>query len=102
MFRKEINRPHFITQIESMENLELPRTEFLLRRVKMIEDAIITWYKKNHYSQGDGYSVRVTRKGKWEVTYTNDYPMQHGDGQSHLLSEADFAEATKDCFKPMY
>lgn len=59
-----------------------------------IISAIIRWYKENHYSQGDGYYVRITKKGKWEVSYTNDYPMQHGDGQSHILSEEDFVSAT--------
>jgi hypothetical protein len=73
---------------------DLPRTEFLLRRVKEIESGIIEWYKKNHYSQGDGYSVRITKKGKWAVSYSNDYLMQHGDGQEYILTEQDFLAAT--------
>lgn len=72
----------------------LPRTEFLLHDIKRIEGKIINWYKKNHYSQGDSYSVRVTKKGKWAVSYSNDYPMQHGGGQEYVLSEEDFINAT--------
>lgn len=74
---------------------KLPRCEFLLHRVKKIEDCIVEWYKANYYSQGDSYNVRITSKGKWEVSYSNDYPMQHGGGNSKILSEDEFKEATK-------
>jgi hypothetical protein len=84
-----------------MEELRLPRTEFLLRHVKEIEAAIIEWYKMNHYSQGDDYSVRITSKGKWEVSYSNDYPMQHGDGKKHVLTEDEFKIATKGTWEKL-
>ena len=71
----------------------LPRTEFLLHNVKKIQENLLSWYKKNKYSQGDDYYVRVTNKGKWEVGYSNDYPMQHGNGGKHIFSEEEFAEA---------
>ena len=73
---------------------DLPRTEFLLHAVKKIEQQLIAWFKENKYSQGDYYSVRITKKGKWEVSYSNDYPMQHGDGKSHILTEDEFVLAT--------
>lgn len=74
---------------------DLPRTEFLLHQVKQIELKLIKWCKETKYSQGDSYSVRVTNKGKWEVSYSNDYPMQHGDGKSYILTEEEFLTAIK-------
>jgi hypothetical protein len=79
----------------SMDDYILPRCEFLLHSVKKIEENIIKWYKLNKYSQGDSYSVRITNKGKWEVRYSNDYPMQHGYGESYILTDTDFIEANK-------
>lgn len=73
---------------------ELPRTEFLLHKVKEIEKSLIEWCKKTKYSQGDGYSVRITAKGEWEVSYSNDYPMQHGNGKAYILTKEEFALAT--------
>lgn len=74
---------------------KLPRCEFLLHKVKQIESKLIEWYKQHHYSQGDSYTVSITKKGKWQVSYSNDYPMQHGRGRSHILSEEEFLEAMK-------
>ena len=68
---------------------------YLHRRIDEIEKRLIEWCKKNKYSQGDSYSVRITNKGKWAVSYINDYPMQHGSGQEFILSEEDFINATK-------
>jgi len=73
----------------------LPRTEFLLHHVKSIEQKLIAWYEKNKYNQGDSYSVAITKKGKWMVSHSNDYPMQHGYGKSHVLSESEFQDAMK-------
>lgn len=73
----------------------LPRTEFLLHYVKKIEAKLIEWYKTNKYSQGDGYSVSITKKGKWQVSHSNDYEMQHGAGGSYTLTEEDFQQAIK-------
>lgn len=84
----EYNIPHGIG------TYELPRTEFLLHNVKKIEKSLIAWCKAVKYSQGDGYSVRITASGKWEVSYSNDYPMQHGDGKSYILTEEEFRFAT--------
>jgi hypothetical protein len=77
------------------DEFQLPRTEFLLRSVKHIEESLIKWYKEHKYSQGDDYSVRVTSKGKWVVSHSNDYPMQHGSGSEYILSEIEFQEAVK-------
>jgi hypothetical protein len=35
---------------------------------------------KECYNQGDYYFAYQTKKGDWIFGYTNDYPMQHGDG----------------------
>jgi hypothetical protein len=79
---------------ENLSNqFELPRTEFFLIQCKNIELKLIEWYKNKHYSQGDDYSVRITNKGKFEVSYSNDYPMQHGSGKRYILTENDFTEA---------
>lgn len=74
-------------------NKELPRTEFLLRQAQKIESQILTWVK-NKFPHADDYHVRITKKGKWAVKCTNDYPMQHGSGEDYVLSEQDFLEAT--------
>jgi hypothetical protein len=68
----------------------LPRTEFLLHRVKDIERKAIKWCKEKKYAQGDGYDVSVNNKGQWVVSYSNDYPMQHGDGKSFVITEEEF------------
>lgn len=78
----------------TMDYYVLPRTEFLLHHVKKIEEQLIQWCKVNKYSQGDSYSVRVTSKGKWAVSYSNDYPLQHGSGQEFVLTEEEFRTAT--------
>lgn len=74
---------------------ELPRCEWLLKAVKQIEANLIAWYKKNKYNQGDSYSCAIGKNGKWIVSHSNDYPMQHGDGDRHVFSESDFADAQK-------
>lgn len=74
---------------------ELPRCEWLLKWVKQVEANLIEWYKQNKYKQGDGYYCRITNKGKWEVYHTNDYPMQHGSGSSHIFNEQEFLDAMK-------
>lgn len=68
---------------------------FLKNQVEEIEKQLIEWCKKTKYSQGDSYSVRITRKGLWEVSYSNDYPMQHGNGRRYILTQEEFIEATK-------
>jgi len=40
---------------------------------------------KEYYNQGDDYSVYQTKKGDWIFSYSNDYPMQHGDGKRMQL-----------------
>lgn len=75
------------------DEFELPRTEFLLHSVKEIEAKLIEWCKENKYSQGDSYDVRITKKGKWTVSYSNDYPMQHGDGNEFILTPEEFEQA---------
>lgn len=70
-------------------------SNYLINHVNEIEAKLIEWCKKEKYSQGDGYSVRITKKGKWAVSYSNDYPMQHGGGQEYILTEEEFLQATK-------
>lgn len=77
------------------DELNIPRTEFLLHDVKAIERQLLWWYQDNKYSQGDSYSVSITGKGKWMVSHSNDYPMQHGAGKSHILTEEEYQEAMK-------
>lgn len=72
------------------DSFKLPRSEFLLRKVKKIEKQLILWCKKHRYRQGDKYTVSITSKGKWEVSYSNDCPLQHGSGKSFVLSEEEF------------
>lgn len=84
----------------TMDYYILPRTEFLLHDVKIIEEKLIKWYKENKYSQGDSYSVSITKNGKWRVAHSNDYPMQHGSGSSYTFNEADFASAMKIILQP--
>lgn len=76
-----------------MKKFEIPYSKSLLRQVDDIENKILNWYKKKYYSQGDNYYIRITNKGKWAVGYSNDYPLQHGSGKEHILSEEDFLEA---------
>lgn len=74
---------------------ELPRCEFLLHRVKQIEANLIQWFKENKYSQGDDYSCWIDDHGNWVVSYSNDYPMQHGKGSKHTFTDQQFKEAQK-------
>ena len=76
------------------EQYILPRCEFLLHMIKEIEKKLIDWYVQNKCSQGDSYYVSLTKSGRWIVSHTNDYPMQHGSGSHHVLTEDEFKEAT--------
>lgn len=73
----------------------LERTEFLLRRVKRIENALIQWFKAHIYAQGDSYDCHLTKDGCWCVSYSNDYPLQHGHGTAHVFTPQEFADATE-------
>ncbi len=42
---------------------------------------------KKYYYQGDDYSVSKSKKGVWHFGYSNDYPLQHGSGQSFTLPD---------------
>lgn len=77
-----------------MTKFTLPRCEFLLHSVKKIEDQLIAWCKDKKYSQGDDYSVGITAKGKWKVSYSNDCPLQHGTGEVYILTDEEFIFAT--------
>jgi hypothetical protein len=68
---------------------------FLNKQIEVIENQLIEWCKNTKYSQGDSYIVRITRKGLWAVSYSNDYPMQHGNGMEYILTQEEFVEATK-------
>lgn len=72
----------------------LPRCEFLLHQVKTVEEQLLTWFKENKCDNGDDYSCYLNEKGRWVVSYTNDYPMQHGSGGTHTFSDDDFFDAT--------
>jgi len=39
------------------------------------------------WTQGDDYFATETKTGKWRVGYTNDYPMQHGNGEEMMLPQ---------------
>lgn len=73
----------------------IPRTEWLLHDVKKIEQKLLKWYKINIYNNGSDYSVSINNTGKWIVSHYNDYPMQHGEGGSHIFNDDDFASAMK-------
>lgn len=47
----------------------------------------LMWLIKEYYKQGDDYYVHRTRKGKWIVGYSNDYPLQHGPGESFTFDD---------------
>ena len=41
---------------------------------------------KAYYDQGDDYYAFITKKGnRWSFGYGNDYPLQHGAGESFTL-----------------
>ena len=42
---------------------------------------------KDYYSQGDNYFAYKNRKGIWTFGYINDYPMQHGSGESFKIPD---------------
>ena len=42
---------------------------------------------KIHSTQADSYYANRTAKGKWEIGTSNDYPMQHGDGDKFILTD---------------
>ena len=48
-----------------------------------IEVKLKNWVKE-YYSQGDDYFA-YTKKDKWVFGYSNDYPMQHGAGETFSL-----------------
>lgn len=78
---------------EGFKRFTIPEGQFLLHRVKLIEKKLIEWYKKNRYNQGDDYSVIINDSGQWEVSHSNDYPLQHGAGGKVVLTHEQFMEA---------
>lgn len=54
---------------------------------KSEEDKLIKWCKDTKYNQGDDYQAGIMRNGKYWVSYSNDYPMQHGSGKTYILTE---------------
>jgi hypothetical protein len=58
-----------------------------------IEERLIAWYKRTVFNQGDNYYAICDRHGDWTVSYTNDYPLQHGNGKSLKLTREQFFEA---------
>jgi len=58
-----------------------------------IEEKLISWCKIEKYNQGDDYSAFVTKKGRFAVSYSNDYPMQHGSGKTFILTDEEFEYA---------
>lgn len=58
-----------------------------------IEEKLISWCKIEKYNQGDDYSAWITKKGKYAVSYSNDYPMQHGSGRTFILTDEEFEYA---------
>lgn len=78
--------------LELISNNSLEYWDLRMREIKM---KLIAWCKENKYSQGDTYSAGITSKGKWAVSYSNDYPLQHGFGKVFILTEEEFKQATK-------
>jgi hypothetical protein len=60
-----------------------------------LENRLINWYMVHHYNQGDQYYVSLTKDGKYRVAHTNDYPLQHGKGGNHVLTDSEFLEANR-------
>jgi len=58
-----------------------------------IEEKLISWCKIEKYNQGDDYNAFITKKGKYAVNYSNDYPMQHGGGKTFILTDDEFEYA---------
>lgn len=48
------------------------------------EEAVVIKIGKKLFP-GEDISVRQTKKGDWEISYTNDYPMQHGGGEQVII-----------------
>lgn len=74
---------------------EIPYSMHLLNKVMQIEVNLIEWFKQNKMDNADDYSCYIDEWGRWTVTGTNDYPMQHGNGSKHHFSHAEFKEAQK-------
>lgn len=89
----ELIGDQFYEDKRDSQRLVIPRNNGLLLQVKDFEEKIIAWYKQYHYLQGRNYSVQVTEKGRWAVSYINDYPMQRGVSQQYILTEKDFQAA---------
>ena len=58
-----------------------------------IKEKLISWCKIEKYNQGNDYSAWVTKKGKYAVSYSNDYPMQHGSEKTFILTDEEFEYA---------
>lgn len=61
-----------------------------------IQSILIAMFKNKH-SQGDNYHCYQNKKKNWVVSYTNDYPLQHGDGVEWIIHEQ-IAEILADQF----
>lgn len=43
---------------------------------------------RSMYTQGDDYFVHFDKRHKmWHFGYTNDYPLQHGDGEKSAVPD---------------
>jgi len=74
---------------------EIPRSMHLLNAVMQIEANCIKWFKLNKYGCADDYTCYVDEFGRWTVSASNDYPLQHGKGSTHHLSHSEFKDAQK-------
>ena len=43
---------------------------------------------KFFFPGGDNHFVKRSKRGNWELSYTNDYPLQHGEGKKIHLPES--------------
>ena len=58
-----------------------------MKTAETIMTKLLDWYKMNHYSQGDNYYINYSPGADlWFIGYTNDYPLQHGKGDSIRLT----------------
>lgn len=76
-------------------SFEIPDSMHLLNKVMQIEANLIEWVKQNKYHCADDYSCGIDKYGRWYVSYTNDYPMQHGNGGVHIFDHSEYFDAQK-------
>ena len=65
--------------------------------MSLIKETLLKIFKEKHF-QGDDYYCFQSKKKNWVVGYSNDYPLQHGDGVQWVIPE-EVAEILVDQFE---